>query len=130
MTPFQAVYGYPSPMVSSYLPGSSLVHLVNITLQDIDLILKHLRKNMHLAQHRIQQQVDKHRLERTFSVGDWVFLKLQPHWQTSVSKAHCPKLVPRYYEPFQMLACVGQVAYTLNLPPPVPHSSHFSRVVT
>lgn len=70
MMPFQAVYGYPLPTVSSYLPGSSPIHMVDITLKDRDIILKHLRKNMHIAQHQMRQQANKHRSERTFNVGD------------------------------------------------------------
>ncbi|CAN6561761.1 unnamed protein product [Malus baccata var. baccata] len=117
MTPFQAVYGYPPPTVSSYLPGSSPVHSVDIALGDRDALLKQLREHLQLAQHRMRQYTDKHRSERTFAVGDWVFLKLQPYRQTSVSKTHCPKLAPRFYGPFKVLARVGQVAYTLDLPP-------------
>ncbi|KAM1946460.1 hypothetical protein ACFX13_001313 [Malus domestica] len=118
LTPFQALYGYPPPTVSTYLPGASLVHLVDITLRDRDALLKYLRENLQLAQHRMRQHADKHRSERTFTIGDWVFLKLQPYRQTSVSKIHCPKLAPRYYGPFQVRARVGNVAYTLDLPSP------------
>ncbi|KAM2479464.1 hypothetical protein PS1_003202 [Malus domestica] len=117
MTLFQAVYGYPPSTVSMYLPGFSPVHLVDVTLRDWDVLLRHLRENLQLTQHRICQQADQHRSERSFQIGDWVFLKLQPYRQTSVSQNHCPKLAPRYYGPFQGLARVGHVAYTLALPP-------------
>ena len=61
MTPFQVVYGYPPPTVHSYLPGSSPVHLVDVTLRDRDTLLKHLKEHMHLTQQRMRQQADKHR---------------------------------------------------------------------
>ncbi|XP_050104805.1 uncharacterized protein LOC126584490 [Malus sylvestris] len=102
MSPFQAVYGYPPPSVSSNLPGSSLVHLVDITLRNRDTLLKQLMENIQVAQQRMCQQADKHRLERTFQI---------------VSKNHCPKLAPHYYEPFQVVTRVGSIAYTLDLPP-------------
>ncbi|XP_068328129.1 uncharacterized protein [Pyrus communis] len=116
MTPFQAVYGYLPPTVSFYLLGSSPVHMVDVTLRDCDSLLMQLQKNMQLAQHRMRQQADKHRSKRTFRVGDLIFLKLRPYRQTSVFKTHCPKLVPRYYGPFQVIARVDQVAYTMDLP--------------
>jgi hypothetical protein len=31
----------------------------------------------------MKQQVDQHHSERSFEVGDWVFLRLQPHKQMS-----------------------------------------------
>nr|XP_028959268.1 uncharacterized protein LOC114825093 [Malus domestica] len=117
MSYFQAVYGYPPPSVTSYLPGSSAVHLVDLTLIDRDTLLKQLRENMLIAQQRMRQQADKHQSERIFQIGDWVFLKLHPYRQTSVSKTHCPILALHYYGPFQVVARVGLVTYTLALPP-------------
>lgn len=72
---------------------------------------------MHVAQQRIRQQADKHWSKRTFQIDDWVFLKLHPNQQISVSKTHCPKLAPRYYGPFRVIVRVGPVTYTLDLHP-------------
>jgi hypothetical protein len=57
------------------------------------------------------------RSERKFSVGDWVYLKLQPCRQVYVKgKKGNHKLTPKFYGPFEILAKFGTVAYQLNLP--------------
>jgi hypothetical protein len=38
-----------------------------------------IKDNLLKAQARIKQQADRHRSEREFSVGDMVYLKLQPY---------------------------------------------------
>jgi hypothetical protein len=45
-----------------------------------------IKQNLLIAQHRMKQQAGKHHQERQFSVGDWVYLKLQPYIQQSVAK--------------------------------------------
>ena len=70
---------------------------------------------------------DKHRSERSFSVGDWVYLRLQPY--RSISHKTFNKLSPRFYGPFQVLQKIGAVTYKLDLPPgsqihPVFHVSY------
>ena len=39
----------------------------------------------------MKQQADQHRSERSFDVGDWVFLRLQPYKQISLKQAVVPK---------------------------------------
>lgn len=46
----------------------------------------------------------------------WFFFKLRPHRQQSVCKRVYQKLTARYYGPFQIVQCVGKVAYKLQLP--------------
>lgn len=53
--------------------------------------------------------------KRTFVVGDWVYLCLQPHQQTSVTQRRNLKLLPRFYGPFQIEGRIGEVAYKLLL---------------
>ncbi|XP_048427679.1 uncharacterized protein LOC125471401 [Pyrus x bretschneideri] len=117
MTLFEAVYGHPPLRVMSYLPGSSPVHLVDTILRDRDALIRHLRENLQFAQARMCLYANKKHSKREFQVGDWVFLRLQPYRQSSVSHNNCRKLASQFYEPYNVLARVGKVAYTLDLLP-------------
>jgi hypothetical protein len=60
--------------------------------------------------------VDRHRIERSFEVGDLVFLRLQPYRQSSLKKSGVEKLKPRFYGPYRIMHRVCEVAYKLELP--------------
>ena len=59
---------------------------------------------------------DRHRVERSFEVGDLVYLRLQPYRHTSLKKKRAEKLKPRFYGPYRVIRKVGEVAYELELP--------------
>lgn len=69
-----------------------------------------LQQRLLRAQQRQKMQVDKHRSERSFEVGDSVYLKLQPYVQTSIATRASHKLSFRYFGPYQIIAKVGAVA--------------------
>ena len=59
-------------------------------------VLQLLKENLNLAQNRMKQQADQHRRERSFDVGDRVFLRLQPYKQMSLKQAKKDnKLLPK-----------------------------------
>ena len=70
-----------------------------------------------MAQNQMKQ-VDQHRSETNFEVGDQVFLRLQPYKQISMKQQKKNnKLSPRYYGPYQIMQKIGSIAYKLELPP-------------
>ena len=63
-----------------------------------------------------------------------MFLRLQPYKKISLKDDHCQKLVPKFYGPYTILKCVGQVTYQLALPihsklHPVFHVSCLKKVI-
>jgi hypothetical protein len=42
-------------------------------------VIELLKDSLTMTQNRMKQQADKHWSERSFEVGDWVFLRLQPY---------------------------------------------------
>jgi len=115
MTPFQTLYGFPPPMVAeTVLPDCPSDNAREI-LQNRQLAAQLIKDNLLKAQARIKQQADKHRTERVFTVGDMVYLKIQPYRHTSLSLHNCIKLHSKFYGPFRVLEKIGNTAYKLLL---------------
>lgn len=108
-TPFEIVYGQAPPVHLPYVPGQSKVQVVAKCLEDREKMLLLLEFHLLCAQHRMKQQADKHRSERSFKIGDKVFLKLQPYRQQSLVVRSSQKLAPNFYGPYDILDKLGAV---------------------
>jgi hypothetical protein len=79
MTPFQALYGFPPPMVDEVILHNCPDITSQEQLRNRQLTLQVIKDNLLKAQDRIKHQADKHRTEKEFTVGDMVYLKIQPY---------------------------------------------------
>lgn len=106
-----------SPTIFPWGPSKdSIIPAVVNMAQDRLMVISLIKENLAKAQGRMKHFADKHRTERAFQVGDWVFLKLQPYKQQTVAIRRSLKLTAKYFGPFQIIAKVGVVAYRLQLP--------------
>lgn len=134
-SPFEALYGYAPKCLG--LPSANLATVPDVQswLANRQLMNRLLQQHLVRAQQRMKKQADKHRSERPFSVGEWVFLKLQPYIQSSLAPRANQKLAFKFFGPFKVLAKMGTMAYKLDLPASssvhdVFHVSQLKKVVT
>jgi hypothetical protein len=72
-------------------------------MKDKELLNKVIQQQLQRAQQRMKSQADKHRMERGFEPGDWVYMKLQPYVQSYVAARTNKKLSFRFYGPYKIL---------------------------
>ncbi|GJW22132.1 putative reverse transcriptase domain-containing protein [Tanacetum coccineum] len=113
--PFEALYGRKcrSPVIWTEVGESQLIgpEIVQETTEKIVQIKERLKT----ARSRQKSYADKRRKPLEFQVGDRVLLKVSP-WKGVVRFGKKGKLAPRYVGPFEIMECVGPVAYRLKLP--------------
>ena len=110
--PFEILYGrkYNTPIAWSN-PVEGLV-LGPKLLKEMELIEKHVKGNLKVAQDRQKFLVDLKQTQKEFQVGEHVFINVRPK-KSSLKLGSCAKLAPRYCGPFEILSRMGHVAYQL-----------------
>ncbi|GKC36407.1 putative reverse transcriptase domain-containing protein [Tanacetum coccineum] len=113
--PYEALYGQKcrSPVYWSEVGDSQLTspELIRDTTEKIVQI----KNRLLTARSRQKSYEDKRTKPLEFEVGDMVLLKVSP-WKGSVRFGKREKLSPCYIGPFRIIARVGLVAHTLELP--------------
>lgn len=77
-TPFEVLYGYP-PSHFGIRADACVISDLDSWLSERHLMTQLLRQHLNRAQQVMKTQADKKHSFRSFQVGDWVFLKLQPY---------------------------------------------------
>jgi len=117
LTPFEIVYGKPPPTVLDYVPSATSNEAAQSLLETRHTLHLKLKRKLQKARERMKKYADSKRDDVTFVVGQWVYVKLRPGRQTSITGSIHPKLSKRFFGPFQILERVEAVAYRLLLPP-------------
>ncbi|GKA83769.1 putative reverse transcriptase domain-containing protein [Tanacetum coccineum] len=113
--PFEALYRRKcrSPMIWTEVGESQLIRLELV--QETTEKIFQIQERLKTARSRQKSYADKRRKPLEFKVGDRVLLKVSP-WKGVVRFGKKGKLAPRYVGPFEIVECVGPVAYRLKLP--------------
>ena len=91
------------------------VVLILELIKEMEQEVVKIRQNLKAAQDIQKSYADKHRVNMEFSVGDHVYLRVNPR-NSSLNPGSCAKLSPRYCGPFEVLERIGLVAYRLAFP--------------
>lgn len=134
-SPFEALYGYTPKHFGLSAVDSVQVPELSVWLKEKQLMIDLVKQHLNRAKQRMKSQADKNRSERSFEVGDLVFLKLQPFVQSSLAPRSNQKLAFKFFGPFKVLSKIGKVAYKLELPAhsmihPVFHVSQLKKAIS
>ncbi|KAI4328657.1 hypothetical protein L6164_020993 [Bauhinia variegata] len=99
--------------VETYASGVAL----NSELLSKDAIILKLRSKLVKAQQLMKTYADKSRIPAPFKLGDLVWVKLRSYKQVSTAGHHVQKLAKRFYGPYRITRCIGDIAYELALLP-------------
>lgn len=75
-TSYEVLYGQKPSLHLPYFAGESSSKMVDKSLSAREASIAFLRFHMSRAQQRIKDTTNQHRSDRSFQVGEWVYLKL------------------------------------------------------
>ena len=85
-------------------------------IQEMEEQFVQIRQRLKEAQDRKKSYANAHRVDRSYKVGDAVFVRIRPS-ESTIRFGKGTKLSPQFTGPFEILDKVGPVAYCLPLPP-------------
>lgn len=106
MSPFQALYGRLPPTLFRFVHNTTTVDSMEQWLRERDAILDDLKFQLLKNQHRMKLTTDLKRRDVSFTVGEVVYLKLQPYHQQCLARCRRDKLSAHFYGPYEILAKV------------------------
>ncbi|GJZ65324.1 ty3-gypsy retrotransposon protein, partial [Tanacetum coccineum] len=101
MSPFKALYGCDVTSIHNYLPGSTATGSIENSLLEHQKIMSSLKHSIEVSKQKMVTQANKHRLDKHFAVGDFVYLRLHKYRQTSIYNRTNHKLSRLFYGPYQ-----------------------------
>jgi len=114
-TPFHALYDRPPSTTLDMLHTPRPRTTISELLYQHTPILHTLKHNLCRIRQHMCDQANRHRTDHTFSIDDWVWVRLQRYLQ-SVEHCPCMKLNPHYLGPYQIICHIKAIAYELRLP--------------
>jgi len=114
-SPFEALYGQSLRKLGIDSTSACSVDTLDDWLQQKSAMQSLIQHQLSHAKNRMKTQADKNRTERSFGMGTWVYIKLQPYVQSSVAARANQKLAYRFFGPILITDKVGTMAYKLKL---------------
>jgi ribosomal protein L21E len=122
MPPYKALYGR---LCRTSLSWDRLEDRVTVGLeliQEMEEQVIQIRQRLKEAQDRHKSYADAHKTNRSYKVGDQVFIRIRPN-KSTIQFRKGTKLSPQFIGPFRILEKIRPISYRLVLPPHL-HKTH------
>jgi transposase InsO family protein len=122
MPPYEALYGRPCRTPLSWDRLEDRVTVGPELIQEMEEQVIQIRQRLKETQDRQKSYADAHSTDRSYGVGDQVFIRIRPN-KSTIRFWKGTKLSPRFIGPFRVQQKIGPIAYRLVLPPHF-HKTH------
>ena len=116
MAPYEALYGWKCRTFVCWMELNEHKVIGLGMVKDTEEKVQVIRKRLKAASDRQKSYAYLKRRDIKYEVGDNVFLKVSP-WRKILRFGQKGKLSPRFIGPYEILECIGPMAYRLALPP-------------